>query len=185
MTIRYTIDPGSSRFTVQAFASGMLSAFAHSPTFAIRDFSGELRFSSEALTDAVFELTVKADSLAAADSVSPRDRAEIESRMRAEVLETAAYPEIVFQSTDVAADRVAENWHRLRIQGNLSLHGVTHAERIDAQLRLPEEEMRLSGECRLLLSTYRIKRVSALGGMIQLKDELRFSFDLAGRKAST
>ena len=35
---RYRIDPGRSRFTVQAFATGLLSAFAHSPTFAVRDF---------------------------------------------------------------------------------------------------------------------------------------------------
>ena len=104
--------------------------------------------------------------------------------MRTEVLETAVYPEIAFRSTEIAADRIADTWYRLRIQGDLSLHGVISAQSIDAQLRLPEDEMRLSGEFRLLLSTYRIKRVTALGGMIQLKDELRFSFDLAGRKVS-
>ena len=89
--VRYTIDPGWSRFTVQAFAGGMLSSFAHSPTFTIRDFSGELRF-SETPADASFELTVKADSLGVADAVSSRDRAEIETRMRTEVLETASLP---------------------------------------------------------------------------------------------
>ena len=30
--------PGQSRFTVQAFAAGLLSFLGHSPTFAVRDF---------------------------------------------------------------------------------------------------------------------------------------------------
>ena len=42
MAVRYQLDPRSSRFTVQAFASGMLRAFAHDPIIVIRDFSGKL-----------------------------------------------------------------------------------------------------------------------------------------------
>ena len=38
---RYTIDSEMSKFTVRVFATGMFSAFGHSPTIAIRDFTGE------------------------------------------------------------------------------------------------------------------------------------------------
>jgi hypothetical protein len=37
-TVRYVFDPSVSRFTVQAFATGLLCAFGHNPTIAIRDF---------------------------------------------------------------------------------------------------------------------------------------------------
>jgi polyisoprenoid-binding protein YceI len=185
MMVRYTLDPASSRFTVQAFAGGMLSGFAHSPTFAIREFRGELRFTPETFADASFHLTVRADSLTVADSVSPKDREEIEGQMRREVLETAAYPEIDFQSVEITADRVADNWYRLRLKGELRLHGVKRPQPVDAQLRILEDQVRLSGQCTLLLSAYRIKRVSALGGLIKLKDELKFDFELAGRKEAT
>jgi hypothetical protein len=37
MAVHYRLNPGESRFTVQAFASGLLSFLGHSPTFAIRD----------------------------------------------------------------------------------------------------------------------------------------------------
>jgi polyisoprenoid-binding protein YceI len=160
----------------------MLSGLGHSPTFAIREFTGELRFTPETLAEASFHLTVRADSLTVIDSVSPKDRAEIEGQMRREVLETAVYPEIDFQSTEIAADKVADNWYRLRLKGELRLHGVKGAQPVDAQLRILEDQVRLSGQCTLLLSAYRIKRVSALGGLIKLKDELKFDFDLAGRK---
>ena len=44
MPARYRLDPAHSRFTVQAFAAGMLSFLGHNPTFAVRDFQGEVRF---------------------------------------------------------------------------------------------------------------------------------------------
>jgi polyisoprenoid-binding protein YceI len=184
MAVRSTFDPGPSRFTVQAFAKGLLAVFAHSPTFAVRDFAGELRFNPEPFGDAVLQVTVRADSLTLADNSSPRDRQEIERAMREEVLETAKYPEIAFRSTAVAADRIAEGWYRLRIRGELSLHGVKRGEAFEAQLRVLEGETRLSGEFPLRQSAYRIKPVSAVGGTITLKDELKLSFDIVGRYES-
>jgi polyisoprenoid-binding protein YceI len=182
MAVRYTFAPGESRFTVQAFARGLLSVFAHNPTFAIRDFGGELRFNPDPFGDAALQMTVRADSLTLVDSTSERDRQEIERQMREEVLETARYPEITFRSRDIAADRVMANWYRLRIRGELSLHGVTNGETVEAQLRILQGEVRLSGEFMLRQSAYRIKPVSAVGGTITLKDELKFSFDIVGRQ---
>jgi polyisoprenoid-binding protein YceI len=179
--MRYVLDDSQSRFTVQAFATGALSALGHNPTFAIRTFTGEVRFTAEAIAELALRLMIQADSLALADSVSAKDRDEIESRMRQEVLETAAYREIVFQSAEITASKIAEGWYRLGIAGKLSLHGVTSPHHVDAQLRVSEDEIRLSGDCGLLQSAYRIKRVSALGGMITLKDELKLTFELVGR----
>jgi polyisoprenoid-binding protein YceI len=180
--IRYILDPALSRFTVQAFAGGMLSSLGHSPTFAICEFTGELLFAPDAPAETSLRLTVKTASLAVTDSVSAKDRDDIESRMRKEVLETAAYPEIVYQSTQVAAVKIADDWYRLRLVGNLQLHGVKKPHALEAQLRLAVEQARVSGQCTLLLSAYRIQQVSALGGLIKLKDELKFNFDLVGRK---
>jgi polyisoprenoid-binding protein YceI len=180
--MRYVLDDSQSRFTVQAFATGPLSALAHSPTFSVRAFTGEIRLATEAIADLAIHLTVEAVSLALADSVSAKDRDEIESRMRQEVLETTAYPEIVFQSTKITASKIAEGWYRLGVAGKLALHGVTNLHQVDAQLRVGEDDLRLSGDSKLLQSAYRIKRVSALGGMITVKDELKLTFELMGSK---
>ena len=177
----YVLDPAQSRFTVRAFASGPLSGLGHSPTFAVRELSGELRFTPETLADAAFHLSVRADSLTLTDPVSPKDREEIEGRMRQEVLETAVYPEIDFQGAEITTGKVADNWYRLRLKGELRLHGVKRPQPVDAQLRILEDQMRLSGQCTLLLSAYRIKPVTALGGLIKLKDELKLDFELVGR----
>jgi polyisoprenoid-binding protein YceI len=175
---RYRVDPGHSRFTVQAFAGGLLSALAHSPTFAVRDYAGELRWGPQAAEGAGLWVTVRAGSLELVDHVRPADREEIEGRMRREVLEAPAYPEIHFQSTEIATAAVAGNRYRLRITGLLALRGVTNRHAIDAELVLYDDGVRLSGEFPLGLTDYRVRPVTALGGAIRLRDQLRVSFDL-------
>ena len=166
MTVRYQIDPSRSCFTVQAFATGMLSVLAHSPTFAVGEFAGRIT-----LDDTV-------ESLRLEITVSAADRQEIESRMRREVLETAANPQVTLQAGVVESERVAAGQYRLRLSGRLSLHGVTEPVDIDAELSVYQDGVRLRGEFPLRLSDYRIRPVTALGGAIRLRDQLRVSFDL-------
>src|SRR4051794_13443157 len=104
---RFRFAPGDSRWTVQAFASGMLSFLGHSPTFAIRDFAGFLSMGNSA-ADTTVEIAVQASSLELVDKVSPSDRREIEDRMRREVLETAVCPEIRYQGTALSANPISQ-----------------------------------------------------------------------------
>ena len=178
---KYEFHPAESRFTVQAFATGLLAALGHNPTFAIREFSGTLEFDPQAPASASLALSIVAASLALTDRVKPQDLDEIETTMRRDVLETEAHPRVTFRSTRIAADRIADTWHRVRIAGLLALHGVERSHEIEAQLRTSDGRARLNGETSLSLSDYGLKKVSALAGTIKLKDEVRFSFELVGR----
>jgi polyisoprenoid-binding protein YceI len=160
----------------------MFSGFGYNPTFAVRGFTGELCFDPDVLAETSFQITVLANSLTLIDSIKAQDREEIESRMRQEVLETARHPEITFRSTHISADRITDGWYRLRIVGLLHLHGVKKTYQLDAQLRMADDGARLSGQLGLSQAGHGIKQVSALGGMIRVKDELKIDFDLVGRK---
>jgi polyisoprenoid-binding protein YceI len=175
---RYRIDPGRSLFTVQAFAAGLLSAFAHSPTFAVRDYGGEVRLGDTA-ESLELELTVNPASLDLQDRVSAADRRDIEARMQGEVLETPVYRTIAYRGGVAEAGTVGQGRYRLVIGGDLSLHGVTRPQRIDAELTVFGDGLRLGGASILRMSEYGIRPVTALGGTIKLKDELKLSFDLA------
>jgi polyisoprenoid-binding protein YceI len=179
---RYAIDPALSRFTVRAFASGMLSALGHNPTIAIRDFSGEAEFRPEALESAALHLRINAQSLTVTDNVSQRDRREMESTMRQEVLETSKYPEIVFDSSSVSASKTEDGQYQVNLVGNLSLHGVTNTEPISLRLRLNGDMLHARGEFGLRQTAYGIKLVSVAGGTLKLKDELKGSFDIVARR---
>ena len=80
----YTIDPGMSRFTVRAFASGMLSALGHNPTIAIRDFQGEANFSANDGEGGALRLRINPKSFTVRDNISDKDRREIERIMNHE-----------------------------------------------------------------------------------------------------
>jgi polyisoprenoid-binding protein YceI len=185
MATRYRLDPRSSRFTVQAFASGMLSAFAHNPIIAIRDFGGELVLGGDGLAGGSFTLTVHATSLEVSDSIRQKDRLEIDRIMRTEVLEIPTYPDIRFQSNEIAGDTVAENWYRATFKGSLQLHGVTRPLEIDAQVTVMEDSVRVGGGFSIRQTDFRMKRISAAGGMIVAKDEIKFTFDIVGKKETT
>lgn len=188
MTHRHAFDPARSRFTVQAFATGMLSFLGHDPTFAVRDFTGAVWFDPQALPGTTIELTARADSLALLDHVSPADRDEIEGRMRREVLETAAYPEITFRTDHVAAQSVGPNHFRLDLGGRLDLHGVVQPYRVQAELVRDGGDgsaIHLRGQDRLEMSGFRIRPVTAAAGAIRLKDVLAVSFDIVGLPEAT
>jgi polyisoprenoid-binding protein YceI len=179
---RYTVDARLSRFTVQAFAGGLLSAFAHSPRFAILGISSRIELDRANLGAAKLRMEIRADSLRLLDHVSDEDRAEIERVMREEALEALAYPTIVFGTSTVAATPSGEGQYRLTLQGDLSLHGVTRAMTVPARVVFTGDMLRAFGEFTLKQSDYRIKLVAVAGGVIKVKDELKFSFDLVAKK---
>ena len=177
--LHYSIDVRLSRFTVQAFAGGFLSAFAHNPTFAIRDFSGEAQLDPEHLASAVLRIEIRADSLQLLNAVSDKDHREIERVMRDEALETAAYPAIIFQSTRVSATPVADGQYSLALEGDLSLHGVTQRLTIPARVAFTGDTLRAFGVFSLKQTDYRIKLVAVAGGAIKVKDVLHFPSTLS------
>jgi polyisoprenoid-binding protein YceI len=179
----YSIVADESRFTVQAFAEGLLSAFGHDPVIAIRDFTGEIECAPDTLSSGMVRITVKAAALAASDDVKEKDRAEIDRMMHADVLETERYPEIVFESTNVSASRLGQGRYRVRVIGNLHLHGATQNNLwIHAEVKTSEDALRAKGEFTLRQTDYGIKPVKVAGGTLKVKNELKFSFDIIAKK---
>ncbi|HKG13592.1 MAG TPA: YceI family protein [Pyrinomonadaceae bacterium] len=175
----YRLDAGQSRFTVQAFAEGLLSSFGHNPVIAIRDFGGEAVCAPDTLEAAKLRVKVNADSLAVADDIKEKDRREIEQMMREQVLETGRYPEIVFESTSVTASRLSGGRYRVRVIGDLTMHGVTGRNLwIQAEVKTTDDGLRAQGEFTLRQTDYQIKPVSVAGGTLKVKNELKFSFDI-------
>lgn len=179
---RYSIDPGVSRFVVRAFASGLFSALGHSPTLAIRDYSGEAQFAAGTLEEACLTLKIKAASLTVQDNISDKDRREIERTMNQEVLETARFPEIVYKTLSVSATKTGDGQFLLNLTGELSLHGVTSKQPLTARVAITGNMLRANGEFSVLQTTYGIKPPSVAGGAVKLKDELQCSFDIVARK---
>ena len=181
--VHYRIDPKQTRFTVQAFAEGLFSAFGHDPVIETRDCSGEVIFAPEAPNDSSVQLTIKASSLSVANDVKEKDRNEIERMMREEVLETANYPEITLVSSRVTLVRLADKRYRATIVGDITLHGVTQKNVwIPGEVTVDENEIHAKGEFPLKQKDYGIKLVSVAGGTLKVKNEVKCSFELSAAR---
>lgn len=174
----YRIDARPSRFTVQVTAAGLLSAFGHNPVIAIRNFSGEARFQPGTLESTSLRVVVQAASLEVSGDVSDKDRREIERAMQDRVLESTAYPEIVFQSSSVKVNLAGPGQYRIEVLGQLSLHGVTREHIVAARVTVGPDRLRASGEFSLHQTDYGIELASVAGGALKVKDELKCSFDI-------
>jgi polyisoprenoid-binding protein YceI len=75
-------------------------------------------------------MSIKAASLEIINDVSDRDRREMRRTMNEEALETAKYPDIVFESCAVSRSPPGEGPYRVNIRGKLSLHGVARSQMI-------------------------------------------------------
>lgn len=178
----YVLNPGISRFTVRVTASGMLSAFGHSPTIAVRDFSGEAWADPNALDGARMRLVAKAASLKVTDSISDKDRREIENEMNQNVLESAKFPEIVYECSRISVKPADNGPIAVSLAGTLTLHGISRGVTIAAQVVFLGETLKAFGEFSLRQSDFNIKQVSAIGGGLKVRDEVKIAFDLAGRR---
>lgn len=179
--VHYRVDPGIGRFTLHVSASGLLSAMGHNPTIAIRDYSGEAGIAAT-FEQAFVRMAVRSDSFEVTGDVSQKDRLDIESRMKQEVLEAAKYPSIGFESSNVTASKISASSYTVKVFGSLSLHGISRNQTIIAQVTLNDDAFRAFGEFSLRQTDYGIKLVSVAGGALKVKDEVKISFDITARK---
>jgi polyisoprenoid-binding protein YceI len=181
-TVRYNIEPKGSTFTVRAFATGLLSALGHDPTIAIPGMEGEIMLNPDAVEQSSLRMVIQSSSLTVTDDIGAKDREEINRRMHGEVLDSDSFPEIEYVSSRISASKTAEGRYWAAITGELMMRGIKHTQPISARLSINGTSLRATGDFAIRQSDYEIRPVTALGGAVKLKDELKFSFDITARK---
>ena len=182
MPVKYRIDSPGSRFTVQAFATGLLSTFGHNPTIGIRDYQGELQFEPDTYEGALVRVTVRTGTMEVLDEMKSDDRKKLEQMMYDEILEVARFPDAVYESNSITVQKLDTNLLQAHVTGQLTFHGMTQSESFDARVTDMGGMLRISGEFSLRQSDYGIKPVSFAAGALRLKDELKFKYELTARK---
>jgi polyisoprenoid-binding protein YceI len=180
--VRYVVDTRASQFTVQAFASGLIAAVAHSPKIAIREWAGEVRMDSATMRNGTLQVRIKAASLEVLDELRDADRRELHRVMNQEVLETARFPEIMYESSEIKSEKLREDLYRVGVNGRLSLHGISNSHAFVLQAALGPDTARAYGDFTLRQSDYEIRIASIAGGTLKLQDELKFSFYVVARR---
>jgi polyisoprenoid-binding protein YceI len=180
--VKYSIDKTASRFTVQAFATGLLSAFGHNPTIAIRDYEGEIQFVPGTYEKALVRLTLQTAAMEVLDEIKSDDRKKLEYEMNENVLDVKHFPSAVYQSKEVSVQKLSDDLLQAQVTGDLLFHGVTQTQSVDARVTNLNTLLRISGGFSLRQSDFGIRPLSFAAGTLRLKDEVKFNFELVARK---
>jgi polyisoprenoid-binding protein YceI len=176
------LDAGHSHFWVRVFSGGLLWFKGHDHFIAIRDFTGDVELDPAAITRASLELKIRADSLVETrDVFTEQQKQIIDKEIREIVLESSKYPEINFKSTQVTG-QLNGTLFDARIEGDLTLHGVTHHLVVPAQVTLSGNDLRAQGTFEIKRGDYNVKATSALHGTIRVRDKLKFTFDMVAHR---
>ena len=181
--VRYSLDPGKSNFIVRAFSGGLLWFKGHDHLIAIREFNGEVRLTPDTVVPASLQLTVKTNSLVETrDVFTDQQKQIINKELREIVLETEKYPEITFRSTNITGKLGARGVFDAEVEGDLTMHGVTRRIVLPAEVTLVGNDLRAKGEFRVDRSDFKVKATSAFHGLVRVRDNLKFTFDLVGHR---
>ncbi len=173
------LDPAASSLVLRTRAAGLLARLAHDLEIRAADLSGHAKLDPAGPWTA--ELHVPVDALRVAgtldgdkldpDGLSAADRAEVERKIREEVL------------TGTRAVRVrASGSSRDRADARVEVAqgaGTVHTRL--AVSDLPDGAVRVAGSCPVSLRTLSIREVKGPLGAFKLKDEVEIRFDLSLR----
>jgi polyisoprenoid-binding protein YceI len=175
----YRLDASRSKFIVRAMAGGLFWFKGHDHFVAAREFTGEARLTPGSVNPASLVLTVRADSLAETRDVFTEEQKKIiNGELRDIVIEPAKYPEITFKSTDVSAELPKGGVFKVKIGGDLTLHGVTRRVTIPTEVTLNGRELRARGEFHINRSDFNVKATSAFHGTVRIRNKLKVIFDI-------
>jgi YceI-like domain len=165
----WAIDSHKSSLTVHVFKSGLFSAFGDNHEVRAAIASGSVAGGDQPAV----EIAVNARQMTVLDpDLAPAKRAEVQKRMLGpDVLDVAKFPEIHFKSTAV---RTLGEGH-WRVEGALSLHG--HSVPLSFEVTGSKERFR--GSATVSQRAFGIQPISAGGGTVNVKDEVKVDFDIA------
>src|SRR6266404_2423598 len=181
--MRFNLDSSQSKFIAHGLRGGLLWFKGHEHLVAARDFSGEAVLDPGQITASSLQLIVKTESMAeTSDVFTAQQKQIINKELRDIVLEPAKYPEIVFRSTAVSGEAIANRQYDLKIRGDLTLHGVTRQIVIPARVSIAGNDLRATGEFSIDRGDFSVKATSAFHGMVRVREKVKFTFDIVGRR---
>ena len=162
------IDVARSTITIHVGKAGLLSAAGHEHWVSAPIASGTIReFPSPRveLTIETAKMTVKPDP-----KVDAKTQAAIQKDMEELTLETRRFPQITFRSTRV--EKLGDS--QWRVEGDLSLHGVTKP----VSLAVQQVADAYSAHTVVKQTDFGMKPVTVGGGMIKVKNEVEIDFQI-------
>jgi hypothetical protein len=184
----FALDPAASHLKIRTYAEGMLSALAHDLELEVTTFEAEATVQGEAFA---IRLTAPVSAIRVAgvlkrgsvdrEALKPGDKADIEQKVRREVLDAPAV-EVHGEGT-LAVSNGAGGGQRRTVEVSVGPRraSISTAVTIDES----PDGYRLRGRSEVRLSALKIKPVKGPLGAFRLKDTVEIAYELTLRRRSS
>ncbi|WP_405987169.1 YceI family protein [Streptomyces sp. NBC_00872] len=174
----YEIGPETGRLLLRVFREGVAARIGHDLVIEATRWEGYVSLPADTGTAAQPTVTVRIDlgtlevreGTGGVKPLSDGDRQQIRRNMR-KVLRTDRHPHADFTST-----RVELHDGRATVEGDLTLTGQTHPQRLEIRQR---DEDTLTGATTLVQSRWGIKPYSGFFGALRLRDAVDIEFTVS------
>jgi polyisoprenoid-binding protein YceI len=179
-TAVYTVDPKASEVRIHVDKSGVFGFAGHTHEVSAPVAEGRVEVVAADLPRSTVRVAFDATALRVSGEGEPKeDVPEVQRTMESEkVLDVAKFPRITFNSKTI--DVIERNGDRLklRITGDLMLHGITKPEHADVSVTLTNNRLTAQGTLIVQQTNYGIEPVTAGAGTVRVKDAVRITFTL-------
>jgi polyisoprenoid-binding protein YceI len=184
-TAEFSVVPGESRVVIGVGKAGMLAFAGHAHEVLAPAVSGTVTLDGTDWPRSGVSLEFQAAALTVTGKdESPSDVPEVQRTMLgARVLDAERFPKVSFRSTRVALQAVTTGGADLRVEGTVTLHGVTQPLSVPVHVTLDGSgTLTARGQFSLKQSAYGIQPVTAAGGTIRVKDDVDVQFTVKARR---
>jgi polyisoprenoid-binding protein YceI len=180
----WVVTSSGSEVRIQVSRSGVFGFAAHNHVVVAPALSGTIRFDPQLIEQAVVELTFDATALTVTPTGEPPDDVpKVQATMLSDkVLDVAKYPMIAFRSRRITVESRNVGQMRLRVAGDLTLHGVTRPIDGPVSLSLSADELTGTGALVIKQTAFDIKPVSVGLGTVKVKDEVTINYTFAAHR---
>jgi polyisoprenoid-binding protein YceI len=174
----FRIQPGTS-VTIQVGKGGLFSFAGHEHEVVAPAKEGQIALDRADTTRSSVRLVFDAAAMKVTGKGEPaEDVPEVQRVMLSDrVLDVERHPTMTFESRSISRGSSAGQAIILRIEGDLTLHGVTR--RVTAQnvqVRTEGAQLAAAGKVEIRQSDFGMRPVTAAGGTVRVKDEVQVVF---------
>jgi polyisoprenoid-binding protein YceI len=179
----YGIDAANSRVVIEVGRSGMFGFAGHDHEVIAPAVTGRVTFDPGDWARSTVALQFDASALKVTGKGDPpADVPKVQNVMLGEqVLDVKRFQTVAFRSRRVLATPRPPSGADLVIEGDLTLHGETRPMTIRATTTVQPDGLTARGAFLIKQTDFGMTPVTAGGGTVRVKDEVRVQFDLKAR----
>jgi polyisoprenoid-binding protein YceI len=181
---QFQVDAAATSVTIRVGRAGVFGFAGHDHEIVAPAVKGTIVMDRSQVDRSSVSLEFDATALKVTGKGEPaQDVPEVQRVMLSDrVLDVQRYPTIRFQSRSVSLIDRTSTRMRVRVTGELTLHGVTRPLTVPVRVELTADRLTAEGEASVRQTDFGIQPVTAGAGTVRVRNQLELVFKVSARK---